>query len=225
MERCRLGELVERTAGGQLRGAREVDPDSIAIERDLRTIDLHPPTAHRRSQCRQSPAERAARRLVVRIGPQEGRQLVARERAAVGCEERHNREGLPGVDHERRFIGPHLERPEQADVEDRSGSHERNGTASGIDPVTFPERSMTIISSMITIRRPRLSILGPWLLRAIVDRRFDRSRIDRERIAAAFHERLRDELDPGLLIATLVRTADGAVRPDRVTLWLRARSE
>jgi hypothetical protein len=54
-----------------------------------------------------------------------------------------------------------------------------------------------------------------------VDRRFDRSRYDGERTAAAFAERLRSEVDLGSLRSDLLVTATGAIRPERASIWLR----
>ena len=54
-----------------------------------------------------------------------------------------------------------------------------------------------------------------------VDRRFDRARFDTERTAAAFSDRLRDEVDIDAVIGDLASTASGAVRPASVTVWLR----
>jgi hypothetical protein len=56
---------------------------------------------------------------------------------------------------------------------------------------------------------------------ATVDRRFDRARVDGERVVAAFGERLRDELDLVTLRGTVVTTADEAVRPAGAALWIR----
>ena len=54
-----------------------------------------------------------------------------------------------------------------------------------------------------------------------VDRQFDRARFDTERTAAAFSDRLRDEVDIDAVIGDLATTASGAVRPASVTVWLR----
>jgi hypothetical protein len=54
-----------------------------------------------------------------------------------------------------------------------------------------------------------------------VDRRFDRARFDAERTAAAFSERLRDEVDIATVIADLDGTVRGALKPTAITLWLR----
>jgi hypothetical protein len=54
-----------------------------------------------------------------------------------------------------------------------------------------------------------------------VDRRFDRARFDTERTAAAFSDRLRDEVDIDAVIGDLATTASGAVRPARINVWLR----
>jgi hypothetical protein len=57
-----------------------------------------------------------------------------------------------------------------------------------------------------------------------VDRRFDRSRYDGERLLAAFGERLRDEVDLVAIRSDVLATVDAAVRPASVGLWLRERS-
>ncbi len=56
-----------------------------------------------------------------------------------------------------------------------------------------------------------------------VDRRFDRSRYDGERLLAAFGERLRDEVDLTAIRADVLATVDAAVRPSAAGLWLRER--
>jgi hypothetical protein len=56
-----------------------------------------------------------------------------------------------------------------------------------------------------------------------VDRRFDRSRYDGERLLAALGERLRDEVDLTTISADVLATVDAAVRPSAAGLWLRQR--
>jgi len=58
-----------------------------------------------------------------------------------------------------------------------------------------------------------------------VDRRFDRSRYDGERLLSAFGERLRDEVDLATIRADVLGTVDVAVRPVSAGLWLRDRPE
>ena len=58
-----------------------------------------------------------------------------------------------------------------------------------------------------------------------VDRRFDRARYDGERTAAAFADRLRDQVDLGELEQDLQRVADESVRPASVDVWLRSPAE
>ncbi len=58
-------------------------------------------------------------------------------------------------------------------------------------------------------------------VQAIVDRRFDRARIDADRTTAAFSERLRDEVDIETLTTELRETVRTTVRPDRLGIWLR----
>ena len=58
-------------------------------------------------------------------------------------------------------------------------------------------------------------------LQRVVDRRFDRSAYDRERVVASFGGRLRDELDLATVQGELVATAVDAVRPVETGVWLR----
>jgi hypothetical protein len=59
----------------------------------------------------------------------------------------------------------------------------------------------------------------------VVDRRFDRARFDAERTAAAFSDRLRDDVDIDSVTADLRTTVGGAVRPTRMAVWLRPAAE
>lgn len=52
-----------------------------------------------------------------------------------------------------------------------------------------------------------------------VDHRFDRARYDGERTAAAFAERLRDEVDLDALADELAGTVERAVRPSTAVIW------
>ena len=54
-----------------------------------------------------------------------------------------------------------------------------------------------------------------------VDRRFDRARVDTERTAAAFSDRLREQVDIDAVVGDLAATASGAVRPAQIDVWLR----
>jgi len=54
-----------------------------------------------------------------------------------------------------------------------------------------------------------------------VDHRFDRARYDGERTAAAFAERLRQEVDLSRVSLELVAAAQATVRPEAATVWLR----
>jgi len=55
----------------------------------------------------------------------------------------------------------------------------------------------------------------------VVDRRFDRARVDGERTSAAFSARLRDEVDIATVTADLDGTVRSALRPASLGLWLR----
>ena len=54
-----------------------------------------------------------------------------------------------------------------------------------------------------------------------VDRRFDRSRYDGERVVAAFAARLRDQVDLRTLEVEVARVAIETVRPTSTAVWLR----
>jgi hypothetical protein len=62
-------------------------------------------------------------------------------------------------------------------------------------------------------------------VRRAVDRRFDRARYDAELTAAAFSERLRDEVDLGTVTADLSRTARAALSPAALGIWIRGGDE
>jgi len=57
-----------------------------------------------------------------------------------------------------------------------------------------------------------------------VDRRFDRARYDGERTAAAYAERMRDQVDLTDLEADIAGTISAALRPTSIGIWLRAPS-
>lgn len=54
-----------------------------------------------------------------------------------------------------------------------------------------------------------------------VDRRFDRARYDGERTAAAFADRLRDQVDLASLTDDIAGTVDTALRPSGIGVWIR----
>ena len=56
----------------------------------------------------------------------------------------------------------------------------------------------------------------------VVDRRFNRSRYDAERIAIEFAEQLRDEVDLAMLVTGLDATVRRAIAPSSVSVWLRS---
>lgn len=58
-------------------------------------------------------------------------------------------------------------------------------------------------------------------VQSAVDRRFDRARYDDERTAAAFGERLRDEVNLDSIASVLMTSVADALRPRGATIWLR----
>jgi MFS family permease len=58
-------------------------------------------------------------------------------------------------------------------------------------------------------------------IQALIDRRFNRARVDADRTAAAFADRLRDEVDLENLGSEITASVHRAVQPVTVSLWLR----
>jgi hypothetical protein len=55
----------------------------------------------------------------------------------------------------------------------------------------------------------------------LVDRRFDRPRLEAERNLAAFGERLQHEVEMSTLVDEIERTAIETLRPAAAQLWIR----
>jgi hypothetical protein len=58
-------------------------------------------------------------------------------------------------------------------------------------------------------------------VKTAMDRRFHRSKVDGERAAAAFADRLRHQLDLASVVGDLETTATAAVEPHELAVWLR----
>jgi hypothetical protein len=58
-------------------------------------------------------------------------------------------------------------------------------------------------------------------VQALVDRRFDRPRVEAERSAAAYASRLRNEVDLVTLTRDIEQTAMASLRPSSASLWIR----
>jgi hypothetical protein len=61
-------------------------------------------------------------------------------------------------------------------------------------------------------------------VQAAVDRRFDRARVDADRTASAFADRLRDQIDLGGVEADIAGTIEAALRPSSTGIWIRGAS-
>jgi hypothetical protein len=61
-------------------------------------------------------------------------------------------------------------------------------------------------------------------VQSAVNRRFDRARVDADRTAAGFAERLRDQIDLGGLEADIAGTVASALRPSSTGVWIRGAS-
>ena len=86
------------------------------------------------------------------------------------------------------------------------------GSVFGTQTVTVAISTLIVASLFQPLRRR---------VHRAVDRRFDRARVDTERTAAAFSDRLRAEVDIDAVVGDLAATASGAVRPTGITVWLR----
>jgi hypothetical protein len=89
------------------------------------------------------------------------------------------------------------------------------GDAAGGDSISVALSTLAVAALFQPVRRR---------IQAIVDRRFDRARIDAERTTAAFSERLRDEVDIETVTTDLALTATSTVAPSRLAIWLRPRA-
>ena len=58
-------------------------------------------------------------------------------------------------------------------------------------------------------------------VQAVVDRRFDRARVDADRTASAFADRLRDQVDLDGVEADIAGTIEAALRPSSTGIWIR----
>ncbi len=86
------------------------------------------------------------------------------------------------------------------------------GAVTGGDTISVAISTLVVAGLFQPLRRR---------VQAIVDRRFDRARIDAERTVNAFAERLRDEVDIGTVSTDLDRTVRSALHPRNVGLWIR----
>ena len=113
-ERCRA---VEGAGIAGCRGPFHLGQVQVErfLERDGRPIDPQPPIMEPGPQHRQRAAERTACRLVVRLRPQHGCELVPRKGTALHREQHKDRERLPRVHEERRPIDQDVEGTEDVD--------------------------------------------------------------------------------------------------------------
>jgi hypothetical protein len=61
-------------------------------------------------------------------------------------------------------------------------------------------------------------------VQAAVNRRFDRARVDADRTASAFADRLRDQTDLDGVEADIAGTIESALRPSSTGIWIRGAS-
>lgn len=83
-------------------------------------------------------------------------------------------------------------------------------------------QSIAVVASTLAV----FTLFQPVLrrVRRTVDRRFDRTRYDAENTAAAFSDRLRNEVDLATVTTDLMRTTGSALSPATLGVWLRGGS-
>ena len=86
------------------------------------------------------------------------------------------------------------------------------GTAAGGETLPVALSTLAVAALFTPVRRR---------VQRVVDRRFDRARYDAEGTAAAFSERLRDEVDLATVTADLDATVRTAIAPATMLVWLR----
>ena len=90
-----------------------------------------------------------------------------------------------------------------------------------LEPLTQGASIAVAASTLLTV-----ALLQPVRARIqrVVDRRFDRTAIDHDRLLADFGRGLGNELDLSMLQRMVEGTSRLAVHPDGATLWLRPRA-
>ena len=96
------------------------------------------------------------------------------------------------------------------------------GLQAVLDPLTG-DNTVAVAASTLVVA----ALFQPLRRRIqrVVDRRFDRARYDGQRTAAAFAERLRDEVDITTATGDLESTIQGVLSPTTMGLWLRGSRE
>ena len=103
----------------------QIDRRGLRIQGHLRPADHEADVTDRTPERREGASERTPRRLVVGFRPEDGRQLVPGERAALAGDQRHDGQRLARVDHDRPSRDGHFERAEESDRERRRTSGHR----------------------------------------------------------------------------------------------------
>lgn len=90
-----------------------------------------------------------------------------------------------------------------------------------LTPLSGADNPIPVAASTLLVA----ALFQPLLRRvqAVVDRRFDRARVDAERTIAELAERLRDEVELGNVRREVLATVGTALRPSDAVVWLRGR--
>lgn len=83
-------------------------------------------------------------------------------------------------------------------------------------PVAVAASTLAVVAAFNPLRRR---------LQRVVDRRFNRSRYDRERTVDAYRSRIRDVVDPAAVQRDLLETVDATFQPAHAVLWLQTRQD
>ena len=92
------------------------------------------------------------------------------------------------------------------------------GLQAVLDPLT---QGQTLAVAVSTLAVAALFQPLRWRVKRLMDRRFDRSAYDGQRIIAALADRLRREVDLGSIETDVIATVEAAVHPAGAGLWVR----
>jgi hypothetical protein len=111
------GQIGEVPRANRVLELVQVDANLRRIESDLRAVDDEDLATNGRAKCRQRAPERTSGRQVIRIRPEQRRQLCPGEGPSLRGQEQQDGKRLSRIDPERGTVDEDGRRTEQADVE------------------------------------------------------------------------------------------------------------